>query len=91
VQLKILAAMNVMNIDNIPEPMKRVMGDKSLSMSQKMVTFMAFMPTLPNDPKVEQYCKDNLEVGTTIKQLIADNKILLGKFDKNFKLDVICN
>jgi hypothetical protein len=83
--------MNIMNIDNIPEPMKRVMGDKSLSMSQKMVTFMAFMPTLPNDPKVEQYCKDNLEVGTTIKQLIADNKILLGKFDKNFKLDVICN
>jgi hypothetical protein len=83
--------MNIMNIDNIPEPMKRVMGDKSLSMSQKMVTFMAFMPTLPNDPKVEQYCKDNLEVGTTIKQLIADNKIRLGKFDKNFKLDVICN
>ena len=80
-----------MNIDNIPEPMKRVMGDKSLSMSQKMVTFMAFMPTLPNDPKVEQYCKDNLEVGTTIKRLIADNKIRLGKLDKNFKLDVICN
>lgn len=71
--------------------MKRVMGDKSLSMSQKMVTFMAFMPTLPNDPKVEQYCKDNLEVGTTIKRLIADNKIRLGKLDKNFKLDVICN
>ena len=83
--------MNIMNIDNIPEPMKRVMGDKSLSMSQKMVTFMAFMPTLPNDPKVEQYCEDNLEIGVIIKRLIADNKIRLGKLDKNFKLDVICN
>lgn len=83
--------MNIMNIDNIPEPMKRVMGDKSLSMSQKMVTFMAFMPSLPNDPKVEQYCKDNIEIGVTIKRLIADNKIRIGKLDKNFKLDVICN
>lgn len=71
--------------------MKRVMGDKSLSMSQKMVTFMAFMPSLPDDPKVQRYCNDNLEIGVTIKRLIADNKIRLGKLDKNFKLDVICN
>jgi len=88
VQLKILVALIIMNI---PEPMKRVMGDKSLSMSQKLVTFMAFMPSLPDDPKVDQYCKDNLEVGATIKRLIADKKIRLGKLDKNFKLDVICN
>ncbi len=80
-----------MNIDNIPEPMKRVMGDKSLTMSQKMVTFMAFMPSLPDDPKVEQYCRDNMKVGATIKQLIKDDKIRLGKLDKNFNLDVICN
>lgn len=71
--------------------MKRVMGDKSLSMSQKMVTFMAFMPRLPDDPKVQQYCNDNLKIGVIIKRLIADNKIRLGKLDKNFKLDVICN
>ena len=77
-----------MNVDNIPESMKRVMGDKSLTMSQKMVTFMAFMPSLPNDPKVEQYCKDNLEIGIEIKRLVNENKIRLGKFDKNFILQI---
>ena len=77
-----------MNVDNIPESMKRVMGDKSLTMSQKMVTFMAFMPSLPNDPKVDQYCKDNLKVGIEIKRLVNENKIRLGKFDKNFILQI---
>jgi hypothetical protein len=69
-----------MNVDNIPESMKRVMGDKSLTMSQKMVTFMAFMPSLPNDPKVEQYCKDNLEIGIEIKRLLDEQKISTQEF-----------
>ena len=77
-----------MNVDNIPESMKRVMGDKSLTMNQKMVTFMAFMPSLPNDPKVEQYCNDNLKVGIEIKRLVNENKIRIGKFDKNFILQI---
>ena len=69
-----------MNVDNIPESMKRVMGDKSLTMNQKMVTFMAFMPNLPNDPKVDQYCKDNLKVGIKIKRLLDEKKISTQEF-----------
>ena len=64
-----------MNVDNIPESMKRVMGDKSLTMNQKMVSFMAFMHSLPDDPKVNQYCKDNLKTGIEIKRLLDEQKI----------------
>jgi hypothetical protein len=54
-------------------------------MNQKMVTLMAFMPDLPGVPKAE----DHNELGMKIKKLIDDGKIRLGKFDKNFKLDII--
>ena len=77
-----------MNVDAIPESMKRVMADNSLTMNQKLVTFMAFMPNLPDDPKVEQYCKDNIEVWVKIKRLFDEKKIRLGNIDKNFKWDL---
>jgi hypothetical protein len=69
-----------MNVDNIPESIKRVMGDKSLTMNQKMTSFMAFMPNLPDDTKVNQYCKDNLKVGIKIKRLLDEKKISTEEF-----------
>jgi hypothetical protein len=77
-----------MNIDNIPEPMKRVMQDKSLTIAQKMMTFMAFMPNLPEDPRAVDAYNENLEVGKKIKHLVDEGKIRLGKFDNNFNLEI---
>ena len=77
-----------MDPNNIPENIKRIIGDKNLTLTQKMVAFMAFMPNLPdNNSDVYQ---DNLDVGKQIKTLIDENKISFGKFDDEFKLHVEC-
>jgi hypothetical protein len=78
-----------MNVDNIPKNIKAMLQDRTLSMSQKMNMFMAFMPNMPTDPKSEIACKNNIETGKTIKRLLDEKKIKFGKFDKNFKLSVI--
>jgi hypothetical protein len=78
-----------MNVDNIPKNVKAILQDRTLTMSQKMNMFMAFMPSLPSDPKAEIVYRNNIELGKTIKRLIDEKKIKLGKFDKNFKLNVI--
>tara|TARA_B100000497_G_scaffold46954_1_gene54305 strand:+ start:10722 stop:10958 length:237 start_codon:yes stop_codon:yes gene_type:complete len=75
-----------MDPGSIPENVKQIMNDRNLSMSQKLVAFMAFMPNLPEN-NADIY-KDNLDLGKEIKQLIDDKKISLGKFDENFKLYV---
>jgi len=75
-----------MDPNNIPENVKRILNDRQLSMSQKVVAFMAFMPNLPqNNSEVYQ---QNLDLGVEIKKLIDDKKISLGKFDSDFKLDI---
>lgn len=75
-----------MDPNSIPENVKRILNDRQLSMSQKVVAFMAFMPNLPqNNSEVYQ---QNLDLGVEIKKLIDDKKISLGKFDSDFKLDI---
>ena len=75
-----------MDPNSIPENVKRILNDKQLSMSQKLVAFMAFMPNLPqNNAEVYQ---QNLDLGVEIKKLIDEKKISLGKFDSDFKLDI---
>jgi len=72
-----------MDPNNIPENIKSMLNDKQLSMSQKLVAFMAFMPNLPhNNSEVYQ------DLDVEIKKLIDEKKISLGKFDSNFKLDI---
>lgn len=75
-----------MDPNSIPENVKRILNDRQLSMSQKVVAFMAFMPNLPqNNSEVYQ---QNIDLGVEIKKLIDDKKISLGKFDSDFKLDI---
>jgi hypothetical protein len=81
--------MNIMNVDNIPVNVKRIMQDRELSIHKKMVAFMAFMPKLPSDPKTEQVWKDNEKIGEQILTLINDGKIRIGKFNKDFVLNII--
>lgn len=81
--------MNIMNVDNIPINVKRIMQDRELSIHKKMVAFMAFMPKLPSDPKIDQVWKDNEKIGEQILSLINDGKIRIGKFNKNFRLNII--
>lgn len=75
-----------MDPSSIPENVKRILNDKQLSMSQKLVAFMAFMPNIPqNNSEIYQ---QNIDLGVEIKNLIDDKKISLGKFDNNFKLSI---
>lgn len=77
-----------MDPKNIPNIVKQILQDRELPMDQKMTAFMMFMPKLPQDPKLDVILNDNLMIGQEIKSLIDDGKIELGKFDKNFHLDV---
>lgn len=81
--------MNIMNVDNIPINVKRIIQDRELSIHKKMVAFMAFMPKLPSDPKTDQVWKDNEKIGEQILTLINDGKIRIGKFKKDFVINII--
>lgn len=81
--------MNIMNVDNIPINVKRIMQDRELSIHKKMVAFMAFMPKLPSDPKTDQMWKDNEKIGEQILTLINDGKIRIGKFKNDFVINII--
>jgi hypothetical protein len=73
-----------MNPDNFPPHIKQLFQNRDLTMNQKMVTLMAFMPDIPNMPPAENYD----ELGMTIKDLVENGKIRLDGFDKDFKLKV---
>ena len=75
---------NVMNVDNLPPYIKQLFQNRDLTMNQKMVTLMAFMPDVPGMPNMENH----LELGMKIKRLVDEGKIRLGKFDKNFNLSI---
>ena len=74
-----------MNVDSLPPYIKQLFQNKELTMNQKMVTLMAFMPDVPGEYKLG----DHLETGMKIKKLVDDGNIRLGKFDKNFTLEVV--
>ena len=73
-----------MNPDNFPPYIKQLFQNRDLTMNQKMVTLMAFMPDIPNMPPAKNYD----ELGMTIKDLVEKGKICLDGFDKDFKLKV---
>ena len=75
-----------MNIDNIPNHVKRILQDRELTMEKKMHAFMAFMPKLPADPKQDQAWRDNEKVGEQILQLIKDCKLKIKGLDRNGKI-----
>jgi hypothetical protein len=77
-----------MDPSKIPNVVKQILQDRELPMNKKMTAFMMFMPKLPEDPKLDTIINDNLMVGEKIKSLINEGKIELGKFDKDFSLDV---
>ena len=77
-----------MDPSQIPGDILRVLQDRELSMSKKMMAFNMLMPNLPPEPKHAAAYQENLKVGDTIKRLVDEGKIRLGNFDKNFILDV---
>ena len=77
-----------MDPSKIPPQIMQVLQDRQLSMAQKMMAFKMLMPNLPPEPKHAAAYEDNLKVGDTIKRLVDEGKIRLGKFDKNFILEV---
>lgn len=66
--------------------MKNIMKDKSLSMEQKLVSFLALTDPkmLPDNPNYVSHD----DVGEKILNLVKSGTISLGKFDENFKLNV---
>lgn len=77
-----------MDPSKIPPQIMQVLQDRQLSMAQKMMAFNMLMPNLPPEPKHAAAYEDNLKVGDTIKRLVDEGKIYLGKMDKNFILEV---
>lgn len=75
---------------NIPGVVKQILQDRELSMPQKMVAFMAFMPKLPDDPKLNAILVENVKIGNQIKELVDKEKIQIHGFDKSFKIKVQC-
>ena len=75
---------------DIPGIVKQILQNRELSMSQKMVAFMAFMPKLPNDPKLNAILAENLKIGKQIKELVDKEEIQIHGFDKSFKIKVQC-
>lgn len=73
---------------DIPGIVKQILQNRELSMSQKMVAFMAFMPKLPNDPKLNAILAENLKIGKKIKELVDKEEIQIHGFDKSFKIKV---
>ena len=76
--------LNIMNLESLPSHIKQLIQNKEMTMNQKMATLAAFMPDQPDIPKVDH----NHELGMTIKRLVGEGKIRLGKFDKKFNLVV---
>jgi|SaaInl5LU_22_DNA_1037371.scaffolds.fasta_scaffold45750_3 hypothetical protein len=75
----------------IPKSVQKMIGSGELTMDQKLIGFMMFMPKVPENAMVAKIVAHNLELGAEIKKLVDDNKITIGKFDKNFILDVKVN
>jgi hypothetical protein len=73
-----------MNPENFPPHIKQLFENRDLTMNQKMATLAAFMPDIPGMPAPD----DHRELGMKIKRLAEEGKIRLGKFDKNFILEV---
>ena len=87
--LKKLLYINPMNIDNIPNHVKRILQDRELTMEKKMMAFMAFMPKLPADPKQDQAWRDNEKLGETIKKMIDEGKLSLNGLDERARLRIV--
>ena len=75
----------------IPKSVQKMIGSGEHTMDQKLIGFMMFMPKVPENAMVAKIVAHNLELGEKIKKLVDDNKITIGKFDKNFILDVKVN
>lgn len=74
-----------MNVENFPPHIKKLFKNRDMTMNQKVVTMMAFLPdVIPNVLRVDEH----LELGMKIKRLVDEGKIRLGKFDKNFNLSI---
>jgi len=87
--LKKMLYINPMNVNNIPNHVKRILQDKELSMEKKMQAFMAFMPKLPGDPKNDQVWEDNEKVGETIKKMIDEGKLSINGLDERARLRIV--
>jgi len=73
-----------MDFNSLPSHIKQLVQNKDMTTNQKIATLAAFMPDQPDVPKVDH----NHELGMKIKRLVEEGKIRLGKFDKNFILEV---
>jgi|TARA_Y100000389_G_C17207766_1_gene386933 hypothetical protein len=73
---------------NVPEHFKKLFQSKDLTMNQKMMTLMAFMPEIPYNAETAKMWEDGENVGKDIKRLVDEGKIRLDGFDSDFILKV---
>ena len=65
---------------------QNILKDKSLSLQQKLTTFMMYSDPkmLPDNPNAPDFS----ELGVTIKKLINDGKIKFGKMNSQGVVDI---
>jgi hypothetical protein len=72
---------------NIPPSVARAV--MNVPKIQKLLAFMMFMPSIQAEKPYNDAYARNLELGVYIQRLVAENKIRIGTFDENFKLDIL--
>lgn len=73
-------------MDKIPQEIKHMMNDKSLSLTQKLTAFMMY-----TDPKIipaNPNAVDYHDLGVQIKNLVDSKKISIDGFDNEFNIQV---
>jgi hypothetical protein len=73
-----------MDPNDIPHDVKQILRNQDLTMSQKMVAFLAYMPVNKIPENHIDVVKENLKVGRDIALLIMNKKIEFTGFNSNF-------
>jgi hypothetical protein len=70
-------------MEHIPQNIKNMLNDKSMSLQNKILSFLMFSPSnmIPNNPTI-----DFSELGKTIKTMVDSELLILSGFDENFNL-----
>jgi len=76
-------------MDKIPQEVKHMFNDKSLSLSQKLTAFMLYTDhkMIPENPNAV----DHYDLGVQIKKLIDSKKISINGFDSDFNIKLVFN
>ena len=75
-------------MDKLPQHLKELMHDRSVSMSKKMTAVAMFLPNPDPTENAKSIHLENEKLGETLVKLIKQNKLRFEKLDSDFNLKV---